>query len=283
MTPRLTPSIPSERLYPRNAAFMTRTDLEQTRLLVFEPWNLESITNICLGLMNGLATVRHRSGATEDILALFERAGLPVDEDLHTYETGDEAERMADELIEEGRKLVFLYPLREGRFADSSFLVPPGLWRRLNSKQHLAKLVSAAHLAPRRLRSLQELEREGFEHAVFLKDASLEASGGGCAVRACFDAEQWRGAVEELRQVGVTQFLWKTPCPLSAVGAWRSCSMTRAQCLLEQPSRCSKRRASNREASSIPNIRFRPRAWRLRFRPAKRRAGPAFAASPGST
>jgi hypothetical protein len=91
----LAPSIAVERLFPRNAAFVARTDLEQTRLMVFEPWNLDSITNIFLGLMNGLATVRHRAGVTDEILALFERAGVPVAEDLRVYDSGEEAERFA--------------------------------------------------------------------------------------------------------------------------------------------------------------------------------------------
>jgi hypothetical protein len=207
MTTILTPSISAERLYPSDIALMARTDLSQTRLLGFEAWNLDSITNIFLGLLNGRASVRHVSGANDEILALFERAGVPITESLHLYESGEEAEQLADALIEAGKRLVFLYPLREGRFADAAYLVAPQLWRRLNSKSHLARLVPSANLAPRALLTRQEAELQNFERPVFVKDASNEASGAGWAVRACFNEEDWRRSLGELGAMGVTELV----------------------------------------------------------------------------
>jgi hypothetical protein len=198
---RLTPCVPVERFYPRNAAFMTRTDLQTTRLLAFTTLNLDSITNIFLGLMNGVATVRHGAGVTDDILMLFERAGLPVEEEMHVYESGNEAEAKADALIAQGRKLFFVYPPSPGRFADKDYLVSPSLWARLNSKGHLAELATPQHLAPRRIGRFAELG--AFDKPVYLKDASLGASGGGRTVRACPTPEAWAKAIEEFTTLGI--------------------------------------------------------------------------------
>ena len=219
MTQRLTPCVPMDRLYPRDAAFMTRTDLARTRFLEFQTLNLDSITNIFLGLMNGLSTVRHRAGVTEDILTLFERAGLPVEEDMHVYETGEEAEAFADALIAKGKKLFFLYPLREARFADSNFLVTPALWARLNAKGQLADLVASEHLAPRRLAPLAEIKT--FERPVYVKDASGEASGGGCTVRACLTADAWTKALAELSALGIETAVIEDALPVET--CWCVC------------------------------------------------------------
>lgn len=219
MTQRLTPCTPMERLFPRDAAFMTRTDLVRTRFLEFQTLNLDSITNIFLGLMNGLSTVRHRAGVTDEILTLFERAGMPVEEDMHVYESGEEAEAFADALIAKGKKLFFLYPLREGRFADSDFLVPPALWARLNAKGYLGDIVPSQHLAPRRLARLAELK--SFERPVYLKDASGEASGGGCTVRACLTADAWTAALAELGALGIETAVIEDALPVET--CWCVC------------------------------------------------------------
>jgi hypothetical protein len=224
MAQRLIPSIAMECLYPRNAAFMTRTTLERTRFLGFETLNLDSITNIFLGLMNGLATVRHRAGVTDDILGLFEQAGLPVEEDMHVYETAAEADAYAAALVEQGRKLFFLYPLPEGRFAESDFLVSAELWGRLNAKGRLAELAPAQNLAPRSGARLADLG--AFPGPVYLKDASGEASGGGSTIRSCANAEAWTQAIEDLRVLGVETVIVEET--LSVATCWCVCLVIEA-------------------------------------------------------
>jgi hypothetical protein len=104
--------------------------------------------------------------------------------------------------------------LRANRFPSSGYLVTPALWARLNSKATLAELVPASHLAPRQIHSLSELEGRAFERPVYLKDASLEASGGGCAIRACLDADAWRRALKELREIGARRFVVEDALPV---------------------------------------------------------------------
>lgn len=72
------PSAKVELLYPADAAFMARSDLHQTRLLGYQPLNVESVTSLLLGILGTLPSVRHRAGATDEILSFLTDAGLPI-------------------------------------------------------------------------------------------------------------------------------------------------------------------------------------------------------------
>ncbi len=193
---RLAPAISTDRLYPATAAYMARTDLWQTRMLGFKPFYLDIITTLLMGLLNGRPTVRHRSGASDEILAVLDRAGLEIAEDMRIYEQPEEAEQFAQELVEEGYKLFWPYPLPEGRYPEGAHLVEPELWRRLNAKQNLDAIVPAANLAPRQIMSLADLRRCAFERPVFLKAGGDAPTGAGVAVRPCTDQASWLDAID---------------------------------------------------------------------------------------
>jgi len=195
--------VSAQRLYPKNAAYMARTDLEQTRMLGFTAYNLDAVTTLLMGLLNGHPTIRHRSGATESILALLERAGLKVSEDMRVYEHAEEAERHADRLIEEGYRLFWPYPLREQRFPIESHLVSPNTWKHLNAKDALDQIVPRQNLAPRSICALEGLAEHSFVRPMFLKAGGKAATGWGYAVRYCPDRAQWVNALESFRSLGV--------------------------------------------------------------------------------
>jgi hypothetical protein len=196
LAPHLTPSASPAQLYPGRAAFMSRTDEQQLRLIGVPPFALDTITTTMMGLLNGMPTVRHRAGATDAIVAVLERAGLPVDEDMRVFDRLDEAERHADAFIEDGYKLAWPYPLREGRFSEGAHLVCPELWRDLNAKENLGALVPVAHLARRRVHTIEELAALPFESPVFVKAGSRSVTGAGFAVRYCQDEAAWRAAID---------------------------------------------------------------------------------------
>ena len=204
---RLLSAFSAERLYPKNAAYMARTDLEQTRMLGFTPYNLDAVTTLLMGLLNGHPTVRHCSGVTEDILALLDRAGLKVAEDMRVYERGEEAERHADRLIEEGYRLFWPYPLREHRFPIESHIVSPNTWKHLNAKDALDQIVPRENLAPRTLFALEGLAEHKFVRPMFLKAGGKAATGWGYAVRYCPDRAHWVSALESFRSLGVQQVI----------------------------------------------------------------------------
>jgi hypothetical protein len=202
----LAPALEVERLFPRDAAYMPRTDLEQTRLLGYTPLHLDAVSTLFAGVFGSRPTVRHAAGATPAILALYRRAGLPFDEELHAYASGADAERIGDALVARGFRLFGPYPLREGRFPDAALLVPPPLWRRLNAKDRLAELAPADALPPRRVVAVAELADCELRAPVFVKAAGGDVTGWGYAVRFCADrsaldaarawfAEQGVGAV----------------------------------------------------------------------------------------
>lgn len=188
----LRPSLDPDRLFPRRAAFMGRTDLRETRLLGFTPLNADGVTSMLLGLLGDRPAVRHEAGAGPEVRALLGRAGLEWRERTLLYRDLDEAERHADRLVADGFRLFSPYPLRNGRFPDDAMLVPPPLWRALNAKERLGDLVPPEHLAPRRILPIREVKGLSFERPVFLKAGGELATGWGYAVRACADA----GALE---------------------------------------------------------------------------------------
>jgi hypothetical protein len=186
----------AEALLPADAAFMARTDLRQTRMLGYTALNADSVTSSLMGVLGRRPAVRHRAGATDPILRLFEQAGLPVMEDIRVFETAEEAEREADRLIEEGFRLSSPYPLREGRFADAAQIVPPGLWRHVNAKENLAELVPAENLAPREIVATDRLAARPFTGPAYLKAGGDLATGWGYAVRYCGDAASYATTIE---------------------------------------------------------------------------------------
>lgn len=203
----LLPAVPAERLYPKSAAYMARTDLDQTRMLGFTPYHLDAVTTLLMGLLNGHPTVRHRSGVSDDILGLLERAGLKVAEDVRVYELGEEADRHADELIEEGYKLFWPYPLREHRFPTDAHLVSPKVWKHLNAKEHLDQLVPEENLAQRTMCGLDESAGRATGRPMYLKAGGDAATGWGYAVRYCPDLAHWLSAIESFRVLDIQRVI----------------------------------------------------------------------------
>lgn len=162
---------------------MARSDLYQTRLLGFAPLNIDAVTTLMLGLLDKHSTVRHISCATDEILSCLDDAGLQLDEDMHRYETGEEAEAFADDLIAKGKRLFWPYPLREGRFGDDAHLVSPALYAELNSKENLPALAPGDALAARHILSVAALDDSLAQRPAYLKAAGLAATGWGYAVR----------------------------------------------------------------------------------------------------
>jgi hypothetical protein len=205
--PRLEPAVGADQLYPTYAAFMARSDLHQTRLLGYQPLNLDAVTTCLLGLLGTLATVRHRSGATEEILTFLADAGLQIEEEMYLYETAAEAEAIADDLIVRGKRLFWPYPLREGRFTKEAHLVPPVLWALLNSKENLCNLVPAKSLASSRLIPLAELGPDLPERPAYLKAAGHAATGWGYSVRYACNDEELMAARADFTAQGVDRIL----------------------------------------------------------------------------
>jgi len=181
--PPLNPSTSADLLYPADAAFMARSDLQNTRLLGYKPLNVEAVTSLLIGILGTLPSVRHRAGATDEILSFLAEAGLLINEEMHVFETGTEAEAVADTLVAQGKRLFWPYPLRQGRFDGAAHLVAPELWQRLNSKERLSDLVPSAALPTRRAVTNAELAPDVINYPSYLKAAGDEATGWGYAVR----------------------------------------------------------------------------------------------------
>lgn len=194
--------VPHMPLFGPGVAFAARTDLHQTRMIGFSSFALDSVTNVLLGLLNGMPTVRHICGVTDEGLGVLERAGLHVDEDMRTFETATQAKCRTKELIEEGYKLAWPYPLPVATYPAKAQLVSRDLWRRLNNKKNLADIVAAKHLPDRRIVLLDDPAAFRFDGPVFLKSGTAEATGIGYAVRYCTNEAEFLAAVDSLKALG---------------------------------------------------------------------------------
>lgn len=183
---------------PPDAVFMARTDLHQTRLLGFQPVNLEAVTGIGLGMFGRRAAVRHRSCATVAFLDLMTLAGLRVEETTLRYDTGEEAHALARQLVQEGHRFLSAYPMPPALYDDSALLVPNSLWHDLNAKSRLHLLVPPQNLAPRHLVNHAQARPMTFTFPVWLKVAGDAATGWGYAVRHCADSSSYQAALDEL-------------------------------------------------------------------------------------
>lgn len=195
------PLSPIDVLLPDDAAFMGRTELSQLRRLGMNAMNLETITGHALGVIGRRPSVRHQACVTDEILAFLTDAGLPNSEDIRVYRNADQAERHADGLIAAGYRLFGPYPLRDGRFPPQAQLVPPSLWRSLNSKANLGELVPSEHLATRwmwRDGEVLELPSGG----VYLKYGGTDPTGVGHCVRYCPDTDSFVRALDWFQAEG---------------------------------------------------------------------------------
>lgn len=188
-------------LLPDNAAFMARTELSQLRRLGMSAMNLDTVTGHALGILGQRPSVRHLACVTDEILTFLADAGLLILEDIRVYRDADQAERHADDLIGAGHQLFGPYPLREDRFPPEAQLVPPSLWRSLNSKANLGDLVPSKNLAPRHIwrdGNVFEIPTGG----VFVKFGGAEATGNGHCVRYCPDTNRFAEAINWFRTEG---------------------------------------------------------------------------------
>lgn len=183
----LAPVIPTDGLYPADAAFMARTNLFETRMLGYKALGLDTVTAHLAGLLNGRTAIRHEGGGGEEVFAIYRRAGIEVKEETLIYRTPEDADAFADALIAQGKRLFSPYPLPADRFPDKGLLVPPTLWRFLNAKINLDAIVPPEFLPERETLSCKELASFEPPRPLFLKAAGDDATGWGYAVHPCHD------------------------------------------------------------------------------------------------
>jgi hypothetical protein len=186
MSPLL-PALSSDQLYPVNAVYMARTNLFETRMLGYNDLQLDTVTSVLMGVLNGRASVRHEGGAGTEVLDLFLRAGIQVEEECHLYQTESEARAHANRLFKTGHQFFGPYPLPDGDYPDSAHLVNPDLYRRLNTKQNLSQLVAKEHLTAQKVMTHDMLDAYQFSGVICLKAAGNAATGWGYAVFPCLD------------------------------------------------------------------------------------------------
>ena len=185
-------------LYPPGTVYAPRSTISQMRLVTNEPYQLDRLTGHTLGIMGEMPLICHRNTATAEILDFVRLAGLAVPGTLHLYETEAEARELARRQVERGRRLASPYlPFPE--LADDRGLVTPvHLYRWLNDKANLGKLVPSANLPPNVVLPVEQVESvvDIFPgQSIFVKGCHAGASGGGVDLRYCEDEESRRDAV----------------------------------------------------------------------------------------
>ena len=212
-------SWPGPDLLPADAAWMARSDLQQTRMLGYQEVTLDSVTGLGLGLMGRQPAVRHVATVSDAILELMALAGHRIDEETLRYESFEEAHAHARNLIRRGYRLCSPWPMPAGAYRDEDLVVPLPLWRRLNGKAHLHELVAPEHLSPRQVLGLEAARQHRWCEPLWLKVANEEATGFGYAVRYCETPTAYQAALSELHRLsGAPSYLLETH--VSVVRSW---------------------------------------------------------------
>ena len=198
----ITPIETLETLFPRQTAFASVSRGEDLPALLYENWQLESITGTTLSCLGAMPVIAHRAVASDIAFDYFRKAGLEPPSALELYGSHDEAISLAQRFAQNGLRLASIYPpLREIRSFDKS-LVAPEVYDYLNDKRNLAALCPPAFVPPRRIFSLTEAEKlqsDDFHFPAFVKGALAGANGGGRDVYYCRTAQDFDAALQWFR------------------------------------------------------------------------------------
>ncbi|MFZ3033241.1 MAG: hypothetical protein WA138_04445 [Parvibaculum sp.] len=195
----ITPSAHLAALYPPRTAFASISQCEDMPALLYNDWQMESISGTvlsCLGAMPGCA---HRNVASEIAFDFFRKAGIEPPSALDIYDDRQGAIAAARRLAEAGQRLACIYPhLPEIRKLNKT-LVPAEIYNYLNDKRNLAALCPSAFAPPRRIFNIEEarnLQADSFAFPLFFKGALDGANGGGRDVHYCKDRQGFDAALQ---------------------------------------------------------------------------------------
>lgn len=185
-------------LHPLGTFYAPRTTLENTRWVISNPYQIESITGQTACLMGDMPLICHRAVATSPALEFMRLAGLNPPKILLTYSTEAEAISLARQRIKLGERLAYVYPPLPGVEAAEDLLVPVALYGQLNDKRRIPEFVSEKYLPKRQVipkERIAELTDRWPGRPVFVKAGVEGAAGGGLDVKYCHDETTWRKAI----------------------------------------------------------------------------------------
>lgn len=192
--PALRLAVDPDRLYPEDAAFAAITNLFETRMLGFTALQLDTVTTMAMGLLGRRSAIRHEGSTGPEVLAIYRRAGVTIEEEMLSYGTAHQAEQLADTLIGAGKRIFSPYPPPGGRFSEEAQLVAPCVYRYLNAKENMDAIVPADHLPKREILSHEELQAFQPKVPVMLKASGDAATGWGFAVHSCANQAEFDAA-----------------------------------------------------------------------------------------
>jgi hypothetical protein len=167
-----------------------------------------------LAIAGRIPYVANAGVVTPPALALLEEAGLPVEAELHVYDSSDEYSDLLRWLTARGLRHAVQRPHPEDDVPSAAAVVRRDLQCDLNDKGRMEDLVPAAWLPLRRLLEVSEIPRAedliGGGRPIVMKAASRLPSGGGRCVWICRTAEDVeiaRAALCRERFVVIEEFL----------------------------------------------------------------------------
>ena len=197
----VTPSANFSELYPTKTVFAPRSTWDVLQMIQNQPFQVDSMTGVTVGVMGDMPLVCHKNTVTPLILDFFREAGLRPAIRTDTYETEEDAVAIARKHSEEGQKLVYVYPPPSALLDDVSFLVPVPLYTYLNDKSNIGRLVEREHQPGHRLLSVDSLD-ELFDflpgREIFIKACRSGANGAGKDVYYCPDEACRKDAAQRL-------------------------------------------------------------------------------------
>ena len=191
-----------ETLFPRQTAFVSVSRNEDLPALLYENWQLESVSGTTLTCLGAMPAIAHRAVASDVSFDYFRKAGLEPPSALELYGNHGEAIALARQMTQRDLRIASIYPpLREIRNLEKS-LIAPEIYDHVNDKRNLAKLCPPAFVPPRKIFTMEEAENlrsDAFHFPLFVKGALAGANGGGRDVSYCRTAQDFDAALQWFR------------------------------------------------------------------------------------
>lgn len=189
-----------DQIFPRSSAYVisARLDYGDTAWLEYEESRLDLMAASFRLYSEDIPVLCHAACASPLVLDFMRDCGHAPGAKLLTYRSRAEHHAVQAECFALGRKLINQHVPTTSTLPEHAYAVPVDLQHFLNDKSSLPQLVPTAHVPPRRLLSLAELDRMPFDGPVVLKPVSRFPTGGGCGICLVRQAEEWLPAKNRL-------------------------------------------------------------------------------------
>lgn len=184
-------------LHPPGTALVPLSSYADLRMVADRPWQTETISGNIVSCLGDLPALMHRRAFPEAAAEFMQWSGLEPPQDLTLYDDEADAMALARRLASRPLRLASVYPLPRPLRDETSLLVSPATYERLNSKANLADFCPAEMVPDRFVLAPSDTPpaTSPFGYPVVVKGAVDGANGAGLNTRICHTDADFTDAV----------------------------------------------------------------------------------------